>query len=126
MTGPPDKSEQPGCGSGAKCQVHGRSARTGAGLVTNGDQMKRERVGIPGKTVRSLLQDHVRQSEPRGSELSVHGAKGLKGGSGRKAEKVGRGQVLGGPERVRCSADGGIRVFFLHWRAGGGSGVNQL
>lgn len=75
-------------------------------------------MGIPGKTVWSLSQDRARQSEAGGRELSVRGAKGLKGRSGRKAEKMGRGQVLGGPERACCSADSGIRVFFLHWRVG--------
>ena len=87
--------------------------------------MKRRGWAFLGK-LRSLSQDCARQSEAGGSELSVRGAKGLKGRSGRKAEKVGRGQVLGSPERARCSADGGIRVLFLHWRAGGGGGVNRL
>lgn len=70
------------------------------------------------ETVQSLSQDPARQSEAGGSKLRVCGAKRLKGRRGRMAEKVGRGQVLGGPGRVRCSADGGIHVFFLH--GGGG------
>lgn len=91
-----------------------------AGLVANGEsfsQVKRES-RHSWEIVWSLLQDPARQSEVGGSELRVCGAKRLKGRNGRMAEKVGRGQVLGGPGHVRCSADSGICVFFLH--GGGG------
>lgn len=78
--------------------------------------MKSNRQGFPGRTAQSPLQDCAKCSEVGGGGWGQCWLRTerLKGRSGGKAEKTGRGQVLEGPECPCISAEGGIYVSFLH------------